>query len=246
MSRRAAVTEAPADRGLDLAGLGAAGRPQVNLLPPEVTTRRALGRTKVRLGLGLALFVLVLGAGWALSAYMTAAAAANLAVEQAEVQRLVEAQAQYAEVPMVKGEIERARSARELGTSTEVLYREYLAAIQAVTPDGWTIRNLTTTMPTPIAAAAAPANVLLDPGVGTITVVGRAKTLPDTSEWLDALATIPGFVDPFVSTEKITDEEGVVFYEVTSTVQVQQSAFAARFTESAETDVSGDTSEEGQ
>ena len=49
-----------------------------------------------------------------------------------------------------------------------MLYAGYLKAIQAVTPATFAIENLDTTMPTPIAAAAAPANVLLDPGVGSI------------------------------------------------------------------------------
>ena len=64
MSPRNAVLDAPPDRTLDLAGLGAAPHPQVNLLPPEVNNRRALGRTKIRLALTLGLVLVLLVGGW--------------------------------------------------------------------------------------------------------------------------------------------------------------------------------------
>lgn len=241
MSPRNAVVDAPPDRALDLAGLGAAPQPQVNLLPPEVNNRRALGRTKVRLAAALGLVVVLLVGGWLYSGIRANAAADTLAANQAEVNSLVEAQQQYAEVPTVQAQIQRAETARKLGTSTEVLYAEYLKAIQAVTPATFFIENLDTTMPTPIMAAAEPANVLLAPGIGSLMIIGHTSSLPDVAAWQESLDSIPGFSDSFVTTEQATDGQGAVFYQVSATVQVDATAFANRFAEKAAADVSGDT-----
>lgn len=234
MSPRSAVAEAPTTGGLDLAGLGAHPKPQVNLLPPEVHSRRALGRTKVRLALGLGIFVIVLALGWAYAAWTAATAADELAFQQSESARLTAEQAQYSEVPRVKNAITRAQEAREFGTSTEVLYSDLLTEIKSVRPETWSYMSITTQMPTPVEPAAAPVNPLLGAGVGTLAITGRAVTVPDVSAWQEAIETIPGITDSFATTAKITDEDGSVFYAVSATVQVDESRFAHRFVQQEE------------
>src|ERR1035437_6061044 len=114
---------------VDSAGLGAPRSPQVNLLPTEIRARRALGRVK--------------------AVFVERSAASDLAAKQAEVQRLVNEQAQYGEVPVLKAQIASTESARRLGMSTEVLWKGYLGAIQAVTPADVTITQLATELPSP-------------------------------------------------------------------------------------------------
>ena len=203
--------------------------PQVNLLPPEIRSRRDLGRVKVRLGIGLVVLLLaLLGAfGYAILAERTAAA--ELQLVQDEVARLQAEQARYAEVPQVKGQIAAALSGRELAMSTEVLWSDYLRAVQSVAPDGWVLTSLTTAMPTPVTLPVGPTNPLGGSSVGSISFTGRATTLPDIAAWSDALDSIPGFSDAYFTSAEITDESGVVFYSVASTVQVDERVFALRF-----------------
>jgi Tfp pilus assembly protein PilN len=230
MSPRSATLEPELAAVFAPTSVGAFPRPQVNLLPPEVRSRRTLGRVKVRLGLAIVGVVVLLSGAYVFSTFEKASAADNLAEKQTEVQRLVTEQAKYAEVPRVKGQIAAVEQARLLGTSTEVLWPTYLRAIQAVAPEGWTLDSLTTLTPTPLTPASPATNPLAAPNVGTLTFTGRAATLPDVAAWLDALDQVPGFSDPYVSSAAITTNEGAApYYATSATVQVDSTVFAQRF-----------------
>lgn len=234
MSQRSAVADAPAQAGLDLEGLGAQPRPQVNLLPPEVRSRRALGRTKVRLAVALGVFVVIVGLGWAYAAWTAANAATELAFQQSESARLTAEQDKYADVPRVRGAIARAEEARLFGTSTEVLYEDLLTQIKAVRPESWSYEAFVTQMPTPAEPAAAPVNPLLDAGIGSLAITGRALTIPDLSSWQESIETIPGITDSFATSAKITEEDGSVYYAISATVQIDDTLLANRFVEQEE------------
>ncbi|MBX9245862.1 PilN domain-containing protein [Actinotalea ferrariae] len=225
---KGAVLEAAPDGRVDVAGLGAFPMAQVNLLPPEVRSRRAVGRLKVRLVVALLVTLLVAALGFVYAAFTDKQATDDLAFAQSEVQRLQQEQAQYAEVPQVKSAITAVESARLLGTSTEVLWPAYVRAIQAVTPAGVTIQDLDTEMPSPIMGSAVTQGPLDEASVGAISFTGQALTLPDLSAWMDALERVPGFVDASYTTAELTSAEGVVYYTITTTVHVTQDAFADR------------------
>ncbi|HMO11347.1 MAG TPA: fimbrial assembly protein [Actinotalea sp.] len=231
----AGVLDAPVAPVLDLAGLGAPARPQVNLLPPEVNSRRALGKVKVRLVLVLVLVLLasVMSVAYAIWGQITAAA--DLALKQTEVQRLQGEQAQYAEVPAIKNEISRIEQARTYGMSTEVLWADHVDAIRAVTPQGVTIQALNTDLVYPGIQAPASANPL-DPGsAGNISFLARATTLPNIGAWVDALDAIPGLSGAVFSTATITGGvDGLTYYDFSVTIQVDTSAFAERYAEPVE------------
>lgn len=231
MSRRGAVLDAPtaAPDRLDLAGLQAAPRAQVNLLPPEVYSKRSLGKVKARLGLALVGVLLLAVAAFVYAAFAEKLAADELAQAQDEVARLQQEQLQYAEVPLVKGYISAVEAARELGTATEVLWPDYLRAVQAVTPEGVAVVELTTEMPGPITSGTPSANPLDSVSVGSITFTGQAATLPDLAAWMEALDRIPGFSDASFSTAELTSEEGVTFYAIVTTIRVDETVFAGRF-----------------
>ena len=230
MSARTPAAAAAAGNGrVDLVAMGAPLRPQVNLLPPEVRSRRALGRVKVRLAIALLTVLVAAGLGFAYTILAQAQVSAELERVQGEVQRLEQEQAQFAEVPRIRNQIASVEAARQVGTSTEVAWTDYLAAIQAVAPDGWQLRMLTTAMPSPVDVPVAAVNPLADPGIGSISFSGRATTLPDIAAWIDALESIPGFADAYFTTAEITDEAGFVFYDVAATVQVNTGVFALRY-----------------
>jgi len=207
--------------------------PQVNLLPPEVKAARGLARVKRWLGFVI-LLVLLVAAGPVLLATMAQRTAdAELAVHQQETERLVSEQARYAEVPVVLAALDRARTAREVGMSTEIVWRPYLYAIAATAPEGVRIETLRYQGITPMMLAAAPADALAAWSVGTITFTAQSTTTFDTEAWLRSLVTVPGFADPWFSTATLTSVAGdsgdAILYNVTATVQVNEQAFANRF-----------------
>jgi len=203
--------------------------PQVDLLPPEVRAGRRLKRAKRRLLLGVALILLAALAAYAATLFSAAAAQVALVEVQNETSRLTSEQAKYAEVPQVLGDIASAEQARQLGTSTEILWKPYLDAIRAVTPTGVSIGGLTVTTATPMQPAQLAANPLAASSLGQIAFTAKSLTVPDTSDWLDALDSVPGFADAWFSAETLTEQEGVIYYEVAATVQVNDEALANRF-----------------
>jgi Tfp pilus assembly protein PilN len=148
---------------------------------------------------------------------------------QAETSRLQTEQQKYAEVPQVLNALASAKAARTLGMSTEVQWKSYLDAITAVLPAGVSLESITVTGATPMTAAPAPSSVLEKASVGQIRFSGRIDTMPDTAAWIDALNAVPGFSDAWVSATAITQTDKLVYYTVTSTVQVTDAAYAKRF-----------------
>jgi Tfp pilus assembly protein PilN len=227
--KKSDATIATAAGRVDIVGLGIARFPQVNLLPAEIRAGRVLGRVKTVLVAVLVTVVLLAVAGFVGSVFIERSAANDLAAKQSEVQALVAEQAKYAEVPLVKSQVTSAKGARKLAMSTEVLWKGYLTAIQAVTPTDVTIKSLATEMPTPLVPLSTSSNLLQAPSVGSISFVGQARTLPDLSAWMEAINGVPGFADATFVTSTRTDAGGVTYYEIATTVQVNETAFASRF-----------------
>jgi Tfp pilus assembly protein PilN len=223
-----AVKESPAHP------LVATGWPQVDLLPQEIRDARKLRGTQKRLGVLLLVIVLLAMAGYAGTLFLAAQARTDLADAQAETQRLTTEQAKYAEVPLTLGQIAEVEGAMLSGTSTEVLWAPYLSALQAVTPAGVTYDSVITDTGSPMAPWAGSISELQLPAVGQITFTARAASLPDTAAWTDALATVPGFSNPWFSTATLSDEDGAVFFQVSGTVDILPSAYANRFAPATE------------
>lgn len=203
--------------------------PQVNLLPPEVRAARGLRVTKRWLGLALVVTVVACVAAYGYAMLTAAAAQSGLEEAQAETARLQTEAAKYAEVPVVLRALDDAKTARETGMSTEVQWKAYLDAITAVLPANVSIDSMVQTGASPIAAAPAPTDPLQLPSVGQIQFTGRTSTTPDTAAWVDALNSIPGFSDAWVSSAAVTEDEEGIYYTVAATVQVTDAAYSHRF-----------------
>ncbi|MEP7763987.1 fimbrial assembly protein [Sanguibacter sp. 25GB23B1] len=211
--------------------LGAPERPQVDLLPPEVRAGRGLQRIKRWLALSLVLAVVVAGLGYGWAHLTDQAANDHLAQAQDDAAGLAREKAKYAEVPVVLSAIEDVTLARTFGLSTEVAWTPYVSAIAAVLPAGVSIDSFAVTQGSPLSPALMAGDPLSDAGLGSIVFSARSLTIPDASAWLAALDSIPGFMDPTLQSASITDEEGTVYYSVTSTIQIDVSALTHRFLE---------------
>lgn len=203
--------------------------PQVDLMPPEVRLRRRLKRTKRVLVLVLVGVVGVSALGYAGSLVSANSASADLESVQQETARLTAEQSEYAEVPQVLGQITKVETARQLGTASEILWKPYLDAMRAVTPAGVSLDSLTVAGTDPLQQRPSGGSALAEPGIGSVQIVAKSLTVIDTSDWLDALNGIPGFGDAWFSNETISEKDGVVFYQVDATVQINTTALANRF-----------------
>jgi hypothetical protein len=221
------ITSSPPAPALGFVAL--AGWPQVDLMPPEVRAGRRLKRTKRMLAIIVVGVVAVSGLAYVAAVLSEASAASEVEAVQQDTVKLTADKAKFAEVPRLLGEISGAETARRLGTSTEVLWTPYLDAIRAVTPAEVSIDTLTVTGATPMQAAASPSDPLAAPSIGMITLSAKSLTIINTSDWLNALDGIPGFADASFSGETISENAGVVYYEVKASVQVNSQALANRF-----------------
>jgi len=222
-----------------------AGLPQVNLLPPEIEAARGLRVVKRWLGISLVVVLVVLAGlyGWALLAKQSAEA--DLALAEAETQRLISEQQRYAEVPVVIAMLNNAESALWLGTSTEVLWEPYLRALSASTPDDVSLDSLAYSGATPLEPVAGLYSPLQRPAVGTLTFTARSLTLPDTAAWIDELNEVPGFSNAWFSDASVTEEEETVYFVVNASVQVTEAAWAQRFVPESVKQAASETNGEG-
>ena len=202
--------------------------PQVDLLPPEVRAGRKLRRTKLLLVLAVLVVVLLAMLGWVYAKFTLADANQQVADAQTETARLTQEQAKYSEVPQIQAQLKRAHDAIASATATEVLWKQYLEAIRAVTPEAVSYDSMQVTVsndPNPQVSG----DPLQAPSIGQIVFTARAATIPDLAAWMDAVSAIPGLSDPWFQQAQITDKDGHVYYQVTGSVQINDVALAHRF-----------------
>ena len=205
------------------------GWPQVDLLPPEVRAGRKLRHTKRILLLVVAGILLASLLGYVATLFAAAGAQADLDLAMQDNARLQAEQAKYSEVPQVLGSIASIEGARTAGTSTEILWKPYFDALRAVTPAGVSLDDLTVTTATPLMVAPPAGSPLAGPSIGQIVFNAKSLAVPDTSAWLDALNAVPGLGDAWFSSATLAETEGVVYWSISATVEVNDLALANRF-----------------
>ncbi|WP_149204840.1 PilN domain-containing protein [Actinotalea subterranea] len=211
---------------------GAPPAPQVNLLPPEVRSTRQFGRVRGWLGVAILVTILLAGLMFVFAAFSATQAQNELAEVEEQNANLTAQQAEFAEVPRVLNQLKEATDARTLGMSTETVWRQYFSAIAATAPAGVSVDGISVTTVTP--ASAAPIAPTTDPlaplaTVGMITFDARSLTLPDTSQWVEQLAGVRGFTNPWFSSAQLADDDGTIYYQVSGTILLTADAYAERF-----------------
>jgi hypothetical protein len=204
--------------------------PRVDLFPADVRERRRTLGLRRGLALGLLGLLVVCAGGWAVALVQQEQAETELASVEARTADLLTEQQRYAEVPRMLSQIEAIETARRQVTGTEVLWQPYMGAIAATAPAGVSIESLAVSV-----AAGFEGEVTNEPASprspGTVVFTARSADLPDTADWVEDLAAVPGFANPWFSTASITESEGVVHYVVSGQVEITATAFADRFEE---------------
>jgi len=201
------------------------GLPRVDLLPPEVRAERRSGVAVRRAWMGVVAAAAVVGIAVGGATLRSMEAQDELLAAQSDTQQLLLEQGKYTEVRNTQSEIELLSAAQAVAGATEIAWPSYLAQIQATLPAGVTVSTINIDQASPIAEYAQAATPLQGARIGTVTFTAQSETLPSVPDWLDGLATLPGYTDATPGT--VTLAEGV--YEATVIMHIDQRAFSNRF-----------------
>ena len=204
--------------------------PRVNLLPPEIAEKAALRKAQVAMvGVGLAAVAAVGVLTMNASAKVSEAeeAKADAVATGAKLQSDVRA---LQNVKDVYAQVDAARATLAGAMATEVLWSSYLHDMTLTIPENvWLTTYTVALQGAGATGGAAPGTAVLDPGLGTITIVGTAFSHNDVASWLESLAKQKGYANPYFtqsSEARIGSREVVNF---TSTVTVTPASLANRY-----------------
>ena len=205
-------------------GLGAS--PRVDLLPQALRVRQHQKRVRLWLRAGLVGVVALVLLGTVGGIALNTAAQASLTAAQQETLTLLARQAKYSDLKSVQEKIALTQAAQAVGAGTEVDWSDYLGKLRATLPAGVTLSSVTVDSASPTTGYAQSTVPLEGPRVATLTFTALSPTLPDVPTWIDALATLPAFVDA-VPDAVTLDESGA--YVVDVTMHVDARAYSGRY-----------------
>jgi len=201
------------------------GAPRVDLLPPEVRAERRTAALTRRAWAGVVVVAVVvtIASGGAFLQRMQAED--GLMTVQGETQSLLMAQTRYAELKTTQGDVDVAAAAQRVGGSTDIDWPGYLEKVQGTLPVGVTIVSVALDQASPLVQYTQPTAPLQGSRVATLTFQATSPTLPSVPDWLNGLATLPGFAD--AQPGSVTLEDGV--YKADITMHITADAFSGRF-----------------
>jgi Tfp pilus assembly protein PilN len=212
---------------------GELARPQtdvrVNLLP-KVVAERAKERRALRVGMALvAVSCMAVGAGWYVANSQIADANAQVINAKAAVTVLNQENARYADVPRVFQAVRSAKMELDTAMRSEVRWSYVLNDLSLITPQGVSLVNMTATSldGTPEAANGTGTASKADQPVARVTWNGEATAFNGIAAWLDALAKLPTYSNPYFTASTRDASAGKVTF--TSTADVTKDALSNRY-----------------
>ena len=202
------------------------GESQIDFLPREIRDKRRGKVLRRRLGFSIFIIVLLLVGCTALVRAQAVQAHRNLAIEEANTQFLITEQQKYSEVAKAQQRIATIQAAQEVGTSTEINWKEYLTSVQATLPSNVKIQTINIDSATPFAPYTQATAPLQGSRIATLSFTAMSPTLPKVPTWLIALTTLPGYSD--ASPGSVTRTEAGT-YSVNITMHINEAAFTNRF-----------------
>jgi len=205
--------------------------PQVNLIPPEVASRKAAGRARGLVVIALLLFVSFLGAvSYFTDIQKKDAVAEQLAAEQIAVDLQAEID-QYFEVPLVQTQLQNAVSARLFAGATELRWKVLLDRIRAEMPAGVNLSSVSFAASDPFGVISTGEGPYSAPGVGTLAFTASSDEYLDAAELERALNRVVGLTNTVIpSVVGTVDDDGTTF-TYSGSVTVTAQALDLRFTD---------------
>jgi Tfp pilus assembly protein PilN len=207
--------------------------PRVNLLPPEIEQARRFRHVQAGLGGAVVASVVVAALLFLAAGAEVGKAQDDLDANKAQATQLQSKVAEYAEVPLVYGQVEAAHAQLGLAMGQEVRWSYFLNDLSLKIPRHVWLDSMTVTA-TGVAPVAATPGQYAIPGVGSISFEGHAYSHNDVAAWLNSLAREKGYTQPYFSDSTVnalgSNDHAVTF---ASTVTVTADALSGRYTEKA-------------
>jgi hypothetical protein len=189
-----------------------------NLIPPEVLQARRVRAVRKLVAYLLCVLVLLAGIGYGFAFYRSQQAAETLAAEQSRTSQLLIQQKRYADVTLLQTSVAGVRTELSQLLGSDVDASALITSVLKQLPAGATVSQLAVTM-SPPAGQQAKVNPASGTGsldtsgrahIGLMTVTGQALRVSDVSTLVDRLRVLPGFIDPY-PTSNTTNDKGTLF-----------------------------------
>ena len=213
--------------------VGAPSLPRVNLLPPEIAEQARFRRMQYLMGGAVLASAVLVAGGYVLAHGGVTDAQKRVDAANSTQTQLQHQIGQYANVRQINADVQAHEAMLTAALSGEVQWSHYLNDLSLKVPDNVWLTNITAQATPGGAAQAKPGQVQTVAKIGQVTFGGVAFTHDDVATWLEALATEPGYANPYFSNStesKIGDQKVVNF---TSTVDLTPDAHSGRYTKPA-------------
>jgi hypothetical protein len=189
-----------------------------NLIPPEVLQARRVKAVRKLVAYLLCVLVLIAALGYGYAYYRSQQAAETLAAEQSRTSQLLVQQKRYADVTLLQTSVAGVRTELSQLLASDVDVSALITSVLRQLPSGATVSQLAVTMQPPEGQQAkvnpASGTGSLDTSgrahIGLMTVTGQALRVSDVSTLVDRLRVLPGFIDPY-PTSNTTNDKGTLF-----------------------------------
>jgi|KBSSwiStaDraftv2_1062776.scaffolds.fasta_scaffold166362_3 Tfp pilus assembly protein PilN len=207
--------------------------PRVNLLPPEIEQARRFRHVQAGLGGAVVASLVVAAALFVAASAQVGKAQDDLDANKAQATQLQAKVAEYAEVPLVYGQVEAAHAQLGQAMGQEVRWSYFLNDLSLKIPrhvwlDSMIVSSAAANATAPVTGQYAAV------GIGTVLFEGHAYSHNDVAAWLNSLAKQKGYTQPYFSDSTVaalgSNNHAVRF---TSQVTVTDDALSGRYTEKA-------------
>lgn len=202
------------------------GDPKIDLLPPDLRSKRKARKLLGRYGLGLVLLALTIFTGTVLARAQAMDALTNLRLEQRLTQTILVQQRQYSSVQKIQTKIELIQAGQQVGISTEINWEKFLKAVQVTLPPNVTINTVNIDSETPFSSYSQPNGPLQGERIATLNFTATSSTLPRIPDWLKSLATLSGYAD---ATPGMVTRNESGSYSVDINMHINEKAFTNRY-----------------
>lgn len=220
---------APLDRSLRMLAIS------VNLLPTEVVDARRTRHIRRIAVAALAAFIALIAAWYGFAAFQTASARSDLDAAQDETSRIVAEQRKFAKLASVQAESKTIDAQLKGLLADDLQWSKLLAGLQRSAPAGVEITGITGNVQSATQAAGGGAvslpNLTGERLIGSVTILGSARSKPAIAAYADALGTTSGIANPLITGVNV--QEGEAHFTVTA--DITASALGGRFTPAAKT-----------
>lgn len=205
------------------------GESSVDLLPQELRDKRKVAVVRRRMGFLVFVAVVVVVGLSALVRAQAIQAKFDLSIEQANARSIVLEERKYIEIQNIQRTADTILAAQQVGTSTEINWKNYLSSVQATLPPNVSLDSVNIDSATPFSSFAQASAPLQGERIATLSFTALSSTLPQVPKWLIALATLPGYADANPGSVNRTEKGS---YSVNITLHINQAAFTQRYLKS--------------